>query len=281
MNEGRESGKGRAKREAGYSTVPPYGGGRFREADTHDEKYPWLKRSIGIMLLASLLAVGVYFAADPVKDILDRPLASVMVEGDFKYISKQRAMDLITAEIHDDFLQLDLMEIKAALEREPWIEQAAIARRWPDALDVKITEQQPIARWGTVGFLSQRGEVIRVGELDELKDLPLLQGSDIDAGKVMQQYQDLSRLLRSRGLDVIALQCDTKKSWRLTLKNDVEIAIGRYQVMEKITRFVTVYDQHLQKVWPDVESIDVRYTNGIAVRWSAGSNAEKLYIKSM
>lgn len=255
---------------------------RMRDADTTaDEKNIWLKRSIGIVLLLSVTAVVIYFSIGPITKFLDRPLASVMVEGDFKYISKQRAMDLITAEIHDEFLQLDLMAIKAALENEPWIEQAALARRWPDALEVKITEQKPIARWGEEGFLSQRGEIIRVGAQEELNDLPLLQGSEVDANKVLQQYQDLSQLLRSRGLDVIALTCDSKKSWRLTLNNNVEIAIGRYQVMEKIRRFVTVYDQHLQPVWQNVESIDVRYTNGVAVKWSAGSDAEKFYIKSM
>jgi cell division protein FtsQ len=65
------------------------------------------------------------------------------------------------------------------------------------------------------------------------------------------------------------------------LKGDVEVAIGRDQVMEKMRRFITVYDQHLSEVWQDVTAIDVRYTNGVAVQWSADSEAKKNYIKSM
>jgi cell division protein FtsQ len=50
--------------------------------------------------------------------------------------------------------------------------------------------------------------------------------------------------------------------------------------MEKIRRFVTVYDTHLSNVWMDVKAIDVRYTNGVAVRWVTDSEMAKKYIKS-
>jgi cell division protein FtsQ len=83
----------------------------------------------------------------------------------------------------------------------------------------------------------------------------------------MQRYQDLAKLLRSRGMDIAKLASDGKRAWRMTLGNGVEIAIGRDQVMEKVQRFVRVYDLHLQESWAEVQAIDVRYSNGVAVRW--------------
>ncbi|MFM7855525.1 MAG: cell division protein FtsQ/DivIB, partial [Flammeovirgaceae bacterium] len=71
--------------------------------------------------------------------------------------------------------------------------------------------------------------------------------------------------MRPKGLEIIEMQCDSKKSWRLTLKGDVNISIGRDLVMEKMRRFVTVYDAELHQLWSDIKSIDVRYSNGIAV----------------
>lgn len=280
MNDSSVNGRRRSKRAEGLNTkVPSYGGARL--GDNNDNAGRWSRRLVGLVLIVGALGLALYFVAEPVAELVDRPLASVMVEGDFHYISKERAMALISAEINEDFLQLDLMRMKTALESEPWVERAALARRWPDALEVRITEEQPIARWGTDGFLNQRGELVQVDNIDALAALPLLQGSAADASKIMQQYQDLSQLLRSRGLDVIELKCDSKKSWRLMLKGDVEVAIGRDQVMEKMRRFMTVYDQHLSEVWQDVTAIDVRYTNGVAVQWSPDSEAKKNYIKSM
>ena len=281
MNDSSVNGRRRSKRAEGLNTkVPSYGGARLGD-NNNGNAGRWSRRLVGLVLIVGALGLALYFVAEPVAELVDRPLASVMVEGDFHYISKERAMALISAEINEDFLQLDLMRMKTALESEPWVEHAALARRWPDALEVRITEEQPIARWGTDGFLNQRGELVQVDNIDALAALPLLQGSAADASKIMQQYQDLSQLLRSRGLDVIELKCDSKKSWRLMLKGDVEVAIGRDQVMEKMRRFMTVYDQHLREDWQDVTAIDVRYTNGVAVQWSPDSEAKKNYIKSM
>lgn len=267
------------KRVQGFSKASPLGTRKSREGE--EPRRLWLRRSVGLLCLVCALGLAAYFVAEPLTRLVERPLASVMVEGEFRFISKARAMQLISAEINDEFLQLDLMHLKTVLESEPWIERATLIRRWPDALVVKITEQQPIARWGAEGFLNQSGEIIKVKDVALLDDLPLLQGEETDAGRIMQQYQDLSQLLRSRGLEVSALQCDSKKAWKLTLNGEVNIAIGRDQVMEKMQRFVTIYDELLSKVWSDVVSIDVRYTNGVAVQWRPDSDAEKKYIKTM
>src|SRR5690606_32777865 len=116
--------------------------------------------------------------------------------------------------------------LKQVLEQDPWVERASIGRRWPDTLVVRIVEQKPIARWGDVGFMNQRGEIVTVAEAaSQLAHLPLLQGEVSDASLILRQYQDLVRLLRTRGLDVIALKSDAKKSWRMTLAGEVELVI--------------------------------------------------------
>ncbi|WP_049628891.1 cell division protein FtsQ/DivIB [Cellvibrio sp. pealriver] len=276
------------KRERGYSKVSPQGqrteGNRQRKVraaslDTPKWNFSWVNRKLGAGLLVLGILLGGYWVSEPVAKIFERPIKSVVVEGDFNFISKQRATELIGNEINGDFLQLDLMQLKNALLNDPWVEKVTLNRRWPDTLVVKITEQKPIARWGN-GFLNQRGEIVRIEDASQLSGLPWLQGNEADAPEILQQYQDLSQILRSRGLEVIALKCDNKKSWRLTIKNHVEIALGRDQVMEKIRRFVTVYDTHLSNVWMDVKAIDARYTNGVSVRWVADSAMAKKYIKS-
>jgi cell division protein FtsQ len=279
---------GKVKRERGYSKASPQGR-REQESQqktAHTEKFfwpswdfSWINRKLGAVVFVIGLCCAIYWVSEPVAKIFERPIKSVVVEGEFNFITKQRATELIGNEIDGDFLQLDLMQLKKALLVDPWVEKVTLNRRWPDTLVVKISEQKPIARWGD-GFLNQRGEIVLVDEASKLSGLPWLQGSEADAPEILQQYQDLSQLLRSRGLEVIALKCDNKKSWRLTIKNHVEIALGRDQVMEKMRRFVTVYDTHLSHFWLDVKAIDLRYTNGVAVRWVADSAMAKKYIKS-
>lgn len=276
------------RRERGYNKVSPQGGKAApsspRKSSAVDEvrakvSRTIIYRSLGVGLLLSAFAGIAYFATDPLTRLLERPLKSVAVEGQFQYLPKDRAMELIEKEIDGDFLQLNLNRLKDDLQQDPWVDHVYLSRRWPDTLVVKIAEQTPIARWDANGFLNQRGEIIRVKETDKLLGLPWLQGNEINAREIMQQYQDLSTLLRSRGLEIVALKCDNKKSWRLTLKNDKEIAIGREEVMEKLRRFVTVYDKFLSSVWSDVKAIDVRYSNGVSVEWIPDSEMAKKYLK--
>ena len=277
-----------AKRERGYTKASPQGrrAGEPRKKNGSAGKpfwsswqFSWVNRKLGAAVFVIAFGIGTYWISGPVAKIFERPIKSVVVEGNFNFISKQRATELIGNEIDGDFLQLDLMQLKEALLIDPWVEKVTLNRRWPDTLVVKISEQKPIARWGD-GFLNQRGEIVLIDDASQLSGLPWLQGSEADAPEILQQYLDLSQLLRSRGLEVIALKCDNKKSWRLTIKNHVEIALGRDQVMEKMRRFVTVYDTHLSNVWLDVKAIDLRYTNGVAVRWVTDSAMAKKYIKS-
>jgi cell division protein FtsQ len=271
------------RRERGYSKASPQGRAVKSDVSAVDDVRAKVTRKIiyrgaGFFLLLFVFAGVAYFAANPIAKIIERPLKSVAVEGAFQFLPKDRAMQLIGADIDGDFLQVDLESLKTVLESDPWVERVFLSRRWPDTLVVKITEQKPIARWDVNGFLNQRGEIIRVTEVDKLLGLPWLQGDEANAREIMMQFQDMSTLMRSRGLEIVALKCDNKKSWRLTLKNDKEIAIGREQVMEKLRRFVTVYDKFLGGVWGDVKDIDVRYSNGVAVRWIADSGMAKKYL---
>jgi len=275
----RERSDQRIRRERGYNKVLPSGTSADAGSEEARSRFKYA-RVIGTGLFVSMLAVGTYFGAEPLMEFLERPLSSVTVEGEFLYVSKERTSELISAELDDDFLQLDLMHLKRVLENDPWVEYASLGRRWPDTLLVRIVEQKPIARWGENGFMNQRGEIIHVDSMAGLDGLPALYGAEADANMLMQQYQDLSRLLRSRGLEIIALRCDDKQSWRMTLKNDIEVVIGRDQVIEKMRRFITVYDQYLSRYWMDINVIDVRYTNGIAVQWLPGSEASAHFIKS-
>ncbi len=258
------------RRPRGYHKVMPRGVSEDGQPD-RDLRSWW--RGLGILALLGTFGAGIYFGAEPLRELLERPLTSVAVEGEFLHVSKVRTMELISAELNEDFLQLDLMHLKAVLESDPWVEYAALGRRWPDTLVVKIVEQKPIARWGEQGFMNQRGEIITVADTSQLAALPWLQGETADAEAILRQYQDVSRLLRTRGLEVVALKSDAKKSWRLTLRGDVALVIGRDQVMEKVRRFMAVYDRHLRERWSEVRTLDLRYTNGVAVEWQPESTA--------
>jgi len=220
-----------------------------------------------LLVTSAGIAYGIFVGQSYVSTVVETPVAQINVNGDFTYVSKQQVIDVITPTIDEHFLQLDLARIKQDLEQQAWIDVASVGRRWPNQLDVTIIEQKPIARWSDKGFLNQRGELIESVVGKELLTLPLLDAQAHTQAEVMAQYQNLAALLRSRNLWVAGLVSDEKRAWTVTLNNGLAVNIGRDQVMDKMKRFLLVYDSQLQQRLTEIESVDVRYNNGVAVQW--------------
>ncbi len=261
---------GSVKRIPGQGSVTPRGA--TRKSRPRWRWAEWIRharRWVGPVLLISVLIVAGSWVAEPVARWFNRPVAEVSVEGTFHYLSRERVEALLSGQLGEGFLQMDLAAIKAALEAEPWVARAALTRRWPDVLHVRISEEEPIARWGKIGFLDRGGDIIAVDDQSALAHLPLLAGADSDAVAMMERYQDLAQMLRPRGLSIQSLESDRKNAWRLTLNDGVTLVIGRDQVLDKMQRFARVYDRELSERWEDIEQVDLRYHNGVAVAWKA------------
>jgi cell division protein FtsQ len=83
----------------------------------------------------------------------------------------------------------------------------------------------------------------------------------------MKTYREIVLLLQPANLKIIELRYDDRGIWRLALSNGLEILIGRDHIVEKIRRFLIIWMATLKNNSSDVDSVDIRYDNGIAVRW--------------
>ena len=259
------------RRERGYQRVTPRSkASRARATARLTGVLMFVQRTV-LVMLAGFVCIGVYsMGKDFLADFLNRPVKQVHVEGPFQYVGREGATDIIARAINNEFVHLDLAELKHTLEQEPWIEKASVVRQWPDELSVTLVEQVPIARWGEAGFLNQRGQVIGVSDNQSLQALPWLHGRDNDSEKIMKQYQEMTKLLRSRHLMIEKLWVDAQGTWRLSLKDGALLVLGAEEVLSKIQRFLYVYDEYLSDSFAAVASIDLRYANGLAVGWASG-----------
>ena len=255
-----------------------------------------IKPFVGFLVIAGFV-FSLYHYWPVVSSVIDRPVGSVAIKGSFYYVERAEierlvleAVEAQAVNINDDFnssgesfFLLDLQNLQESLEKNSWIDRVQVSRRWPDQLQIKIIEQKPIARWGNIGFLNYRGELIVAEKRPELMLLPLLNGAEGGERKVMAQYQFMVPLLRSRDLSVKRLQRLPRGAWVLQLGfEDIEkngasittfdVTLGRDQIVEKVQRLLLVYDQQLQGQRQRIDKIDLRYNNGIAVSWRIENN---------
>jgi cell division protein FtsQ len=232
----------------------------------------WLSRRLlgGVMLLVvagSVLVSGGWWLSQPTT----LPIERVQVEGEFRYLAREDIYAALGELASGGFFNVDVRAVKQAAESLPWVDRASVRRMWPDTLQVEITEQVPLARWGKDQVVNARGEVFTPPLQVLPVDLPVFSGPQDTAQMVAAKYQALSAQLTSVGLKIAALSLSQRRAWQLRLANGLQLLLGRAGNDAQLQRFVTVYPRVLGEKLAQMQSVDLRYTNGFAVRWKAAA----------
>ena len=226
----------------------------------------WFFKGVKILPIV-IIGIAMIWSAKSLFVKFDIPINNISVFGTFSNIEKKEVKELIITTVSDSkILSSDLMKITSLLESHPWIERAFVRRKWPSGIEVKVIEEVPLARWGDRNFLNDRGEILDLNNRN-LSSLPVLTGVENSERLIMNTYQEISLLLRPAGLKIIELSYNNQGIWKLTLSNGLEILIGRDQIIEKIRRFLIIWMATLKSSSTDMDGVDIRYDNGIAVRW--------------
>lgn len=224
----------------------------------------------GLVLLSVLLSVvgGIgFYGMRLAQDFLNRPIAEIIVTGKFQYVSEEEISIAVGKMIGGSFVGENINRIKVELESMPWVDSVDLIRQWPDRLEVVVREQLPIARWGDDGFVNVRGELIIVNDKKNLSGFSKLSGEASEAALIMQQYSVLANVFQPYGLLISELEKNRRGVWRLVLGNGWKIILGRGDVYQKVQRFTHLLDLHLLHDQMQIDVIDIRYPNGLAVSW--------------
>ncbi|MDX2463358.1 MAG: cell division protein FtsQ/DivIB [Porticoccus sp.] len=231
------------------------------------ERLRWLVRGFSMLSLMAVL-MGVLWGGEQVFRKLDVPISVIAIKGEFSHVNQDEIQHLVEPLIDGGILSLDLAQIRSELELQPWVETVTVRRQWPGGLVISVVEEVPIARWGKQGFLNSRGEMLEIADNSKLKHLPLLQGDENAERSIMKSYREIAQLLQPVNLKISGLKRDPRGAWWLSLSNGLELVVGRDQVMEKMRRFLLVWVSVLKDKAGQVGRVDIRYDNGIAVRWN-------------
>src|SRR5690606_5483114 len=206
--------------------------------------------------------------------LLDRPIRTIRIEGPFERVSALQIEAAIGDELERGFFSASLAEIHDRIVALPWIDKANVARRWPDTLEISVTEQVPAACWGERGLMNTRGELFVENARHIPAELPRLSGPDGSEAEVARRYLEIRRHLIPLGLDLRRVHLDARGAWDLTLSNGVEIRLGRRDTDVRTQLFLDVVANIVASREGDIEFVDMRYSNGFSIGWEKDAGAE-------
>ncbi|HIY70613.1 MAG TPA: cell division protein FtsQ/DivIB, partial [Candidatus Luteimonas excrementigallinarum] len=201
------------------------------------------------------------------------PLRTLRVAGDLVHVEDAALRGAVLPHVQDGFFAMRLADAQAAVAALPWVESAEVRKRWPDVVEVQVTEHRPFARWGEERLLSEQGTLFPAAGIEPPPRLPRLHGPDSRVGEVVSLYNESRELFAPLGYDVRELALDTRGSWSLVLSNGTRITIGSQQAHPRLERFARLLPQLLQARTERLQRADLRYTNGFALVWGEEEDA--------
>jgi cell division protein FtsQ len=196
------------------------------------------------------------------------PVRVVEVEGAVQRLSAPILARTVTEHLHSGFLTQDLCTLRDAVQALPWVHTASLRRVWPDQIKLSVTEHRPIARWGDDGLVTAEGIVFRPDPDSIPTGLLRLDAEDAKAPLVAARFLEWRERLSGLGLKIAGLVLDARGAWTLRLGGGLRLELGTERVEERLGRFIRTYPQLAAAGQPEL--IDLRYANGLAVRWVEG-----------
>jgi cell division protein FtsQ len=226
------------------------------------------------LLALVLLSSGLWWVAQ-------RPMFTLKViriegmEAPLRHVDRSTVRTTALPRIRGNFFTANLDAVRMAFEAVPWVRKASVRREWPNQLVVTLDEHMPLGTWGEDGRLvSVRGDLFtaNLAEAEEDADLAEFAGPAGSEKEVVARFGQLRDWFAPVNLAPDALYLSGRYAWTVRLNNGMTIELGREQTQatlkERVNRFIRIYPQLVANLQDRIESVDMRYPNGLALKAS-------------
>ncbi|HEX7220264.1 MAG TPA: cell division protein FtsQ/DivIB [Burkholderiales bacterium] len=211
-------------------------------------------------MLSGLLVLGACLGALHWLLLPERfPVTGVELQGTLKNTSAAEIRAALPRAA-ENFFAVDLAEVRASVEKLPWVRRVTVRRVWPGRLEVSVEEHVALARWGDDALVNTHGERFMAKTKEAL---PLFTGPGGSAAEVTRRYRRFEEIVAPLGTRVERVVLTQRHAWQLRLGNGMHVMLGRDpdQAEQRLQKFVEVYPKTKAS-----DYVDLRYPNGFALR---------------
>jgi len=193
------------------------------------------------------------------------PVRELDVTTALKKTKRAEIEAALQGRVAGNFFAVSPDEVRAALEKLPWVRRASVRRIWPDTFEVELEEHVAFARWGSDALVNTHGEKFFGRSADAL---PLFIGPEGTEGEVTRRYASFSPIAAALGSPLERVALTARFAWQLRLANGLNIMLGRDAdaAERRLRRFVDAYERTLKPLNRKHQYVDLRYPNGFALR---------------
>lgn len=235
-------------------------------------------RALGKLVLETIVVVVLMVAIGLLSAIGYRrvtqeaffPIKRVVLDKPLVYASPQALLDVVKQNGEIDLLHLNVSKLAADMRQLSWVESVSVQKQWLDTVAISVVERIPVVRWGREEYLDPNARPFRLDNNTSLSGLFPIAGPDGAEAKVLQHYRLFQPWLAAHGVEIEAVILDPRLVWHVQLPGEIDVIVGRDELNNRLKKLVLVYDRVVKDYHQHIEQIDLRYQDGVSVRWKAG-----------
>jgi cell division protein FtsQ len=252
---------------------------------------PAMRRAAALAVLV-VLAAGLYGAVVlsrlPIGQAIlagaaDRALAASaalgLVVGDIEVEGRETTdaatiMAALSAHRGTPILAVSPGRAKEQLENLPWVRSAAIERRLPGTLYVRLVERHPLAVWQHAGkqeLIDREGAVIPVKDLSRFARLPSVIGDDA-ASHAAALLDTLAKEPDLAARVTAAVRVDERR-WNLRIDNAIVVLLPEESPGDAWARLAAL-ERTNSVLKHDIQTVDMRLPDRLVLRAAAPPPSE-------
>ena len=192
------------------------------------------------------------------------PITGVEVSGRLSFWQPADIAAQIDWVKNESFFSLDPQQVFDQVAVMPLIKQVVVRKRWPGTVELRLTEDLPMAVLNGDKLLSVSGVISRIPEGLDTAALAHIDGDETQADTAIRYFRRIQQSLEQRELKIDHLAVNGIGAVTVSLSNGWKIHFGRQYFEERVQRLGIL----LAKLPQDaVESLDLRYGKGAAIHW--------------
>jgi cell division protein FtsQ len=220
-----------------------------------------------IFMMLLLGVVGTHYEEIKTGIVDSFPIRYVRVTGTFQYLLKSDVKKVTGVAVQESFLTVDIVAIRKTVEGLPWVDSATVSRVWPDTVDIHVVEQSAVAYWGHDELLNNRGELFKPATLAGMNELPILIGPIEAHHRVFDLLGQVQINVEETDLALTTLVVSPQYAVSAVFENGLKVQLGSEKPIERLNRFIGVYDRMKSNANGLIQRVDMRYHNGFSVAW--------------
>jgi cell division protein FtsQ len=264
--------------------APPSSRRRRRIAPAMRRAAPWAAAVVlaaggcGAVLL-SRLPIGQAILDSAADRVLAASAALGLVVEDIEVEGRETTdratiVAALSAERGTPIFAVSPRQAKQKLESLPWVRSAAIERRLPGTLFVRLVERHPLAVWQHAGkqeLIDHEGAVIPVKDLTRFARLPTVVGEDA-ASHAVALIDMLAREPDLAARVTAAVRVDDRR-WNLRIDNAIDVLLPETDLGEAWTRLAAL-ERANKLLQRDIRTVDMRLPDRLVLRAAGPPSGE-------